>query len=48
MRLPDRNDLKQILASLDVVNASAKKYHPDEVNFRITLRVSVRLCRLKP
>jgi hypothetical protein len=45
--LPDRNNLKRMLASLDVAIGSAVKYHPDEDDFRTTLRASVRLLMLE-
>ena len=45
--LPDRNNLKRMLASLDITIARAGKHHPDEHGFRTTLRVSVRLLMLE-
>ena len=41
--LPDRSNLKRMLASLDVAIASAEKHNPDEDDFLTTLRASVRL-----
>ncbi len=40
--IPDRNNLKRMLASLDVAIAGAVKYHPDEGDFHTTLSASVR------
>jgi hypothetical protein len=45
--LPDRDDLKRILASLDVAIASEAKAHPDEDDLRTTLRASVRLLMIE-
>ncbi|WP_158882308.1 hypothetical protein [Rhodanobacter sp. L36] len=45
--IPDRDNLKRMLASLDTAIASAAKYHPDEADFRTTLRASVRLLMLE-
>jgi hypothetical protein len=45
--LPDRNNLKRMLDSLDVAIASAEKHHPDEDDFRTILRASVRLLMLE-
>jgi hypothetical protein len=45
--LPDRNNLKRMLASLDVAIASAAKGQPDGGDFRTTLRASVRLLMLE-
>jgi hypothetical protein len=45
--LPDRNNLKRMLASLDITIARARKHHPDEHDFRATLRASVRLLMLE-
>ena len=45
--LPNRDNLKRMLASIDVAIASAVKYPPDEDDFRTTLRASVRLLMLE-
>jgi hypothetical protein len=45
--LPDRSNLKRMLASLDVAMAAAEKHHPDEDDFRTSLRASVRLLMLE-
>jgi hypothetical protein len=45
--LPDRNNLKRMLASLDVAIASAAQGQLDEEDFRTTLRASVRLAARK-
>jgi hypothetical protein len=45
--LPDRNNLKQMLDSLDVAIASAEKHHAGEDGFRTTLRASVRLLMIE-
>jgi hypothetical protein len=45
--LPDRNNLKRMLASLDAAIASAGKHIQDEDDFRTTLRASVRLLMLE-
>ncbi|MEP6898706.1 MAG: hypothetical protein ABI870_09260 [Rhodanobacter sp.] len=45
--LPDRANLKRMLASLDLAIAGAVKYHPDEGDFRTTLSTSVRLLMLE-
>jgi hypothetical protein len=41
--LPDRANLKRMLASLDEAIAGAVKYELDEADFRATFRESVRL-----
>lgn len=45
--LPDRDHLKHMLDSLDVAIAGAAKHHPDEADFRTTLRASIRLLMLE-
>jgi hypothetical protein len=45
--LPDRRILKRMLASLDVVMGAEDKHHPDEDDFRTSLRASVRLLMLE-
>jgi hypothetical protein len=45
--LPDRSNLKRMLASMDVAIASAVKCPPDEDDFRTWLRASVRLLMLE-
>jgi glucuronate isomerase len=45
--LPDRNNLKRMLTSLDVAIASAAKVQPDEDDFRTALRAFVRLLTLE-
>jgi hypothetical protein len=45
--LPDRDNLKRMLTSLDAAIAGAQKYHPDEDDFRTSLRASVRLLMLE-
>jgi hypothetical protein len=45
--LPDRDNLKRMLASLDVAMAAAAKRHPDEDDLRTILRASVRLLMLE-
>jgi hypothetical protein len=45
--LPDRDNLKRMLANLDVAIAGAAKGQPDEDDLRTTLRASVRLVMLE-
>jgi hypothetical protein len=45
--LPGRSNLKRMPASLDVAIASAAKHHPEEDDFRTTMRASVRLLVLE-
>jgi hypothetical protein len=45
--LPDRDNLKRMLASLDLAIANAAKHHPDEDDFHTMLRASVRLLMLE-
>lgn len=45
--LPDRSNLKRVLASLDVAMGAAEKHYTDENDFRTTLRASVRLLILE-
>jgi hypothetical protein len=45
--LPNRDNLKRMLASLDGATASAKKQPQDEDDFRTTLRASVRQLMLE-
>ena len=45
--MPDRNNLKRMLASLDVMIARADKYPTDQVDLHTTLRASVRLLMIE-
>jgi hypothetical protein len=45
--LPDRDNLKRMLASLDLAIACATRRQPDEDEFRTKLCASVRLLTLE-